>query len=113
MADLLETVSVCSRKMADLAERVAAKIAEMERYLARTGGHVELLDVEDAIARIRVPATRPRLGRLGAPPHCMCSSMRDLIASVPPHTTMASTSLSLPPGVRSGSPQPSRRRLFT
>jgi len=64
MANLLEKVSVCSLKMADLAERVAAKIAEMERYLARTGGHVELVDVEDAIARIRVSVTRPRMGRL-------------------------------------------------
>src|SRR3954467_4084033 len=68
MVDLLETLSVCSRKMADLADRVAAKISEMERYLARTGGHVELVDVEDAIARIRAFVTRPRSGRLAPPP---------------------------------------------
>ena len=52
--------------MADLAERVAAKITEMERYLSRTGGQVELVDVEDAVARIRVSVTRPRMGRLVA-----------------------------------------------
>src|SRR2546430_17428191 len=59
-------VSVCSLRMAELAERVAAKIAEMERYLRRTGGHVELVDVEDAVAKIRVSVTRPRTGRLVA-----------------------------------------------
>ena len=52
--------------MADLKERVAAKIAEMRPYLERTGGRIELVDVEDGIARIRVELTRPRAGRLVA-----------------------------------------------
>src|SRR2546429_8618296 len=69
--------------MADLAERVAAKIAEMERYLARTGGHVELVDVEDAIARIRVSVTRPRTGRLVATLQLKSGIERALIGDIP------------------------------
>ena len=52
--------------MADLTERVAAKIAEMDRFLDRTGGHVELVDVQDGIARVRLVLTRPRANRLVA-----------------------------------------------
>src|SRR5688572_33390752 len=83
MAGLLEVVSVCSLKMADLAERVAGKIAEMERYLARTGGHVELVDVEDAIARLRVPVTRPRAGRLVATLQLKSGIERGLLDHLP------------------------------
>jgi len=83
MADLLEMVSVCSLKMADLAERVAVKIAEMERYLARTGGHVELVDVEDAIARIRVSVTRPSKGRLVASLQLKSGIERALLDDIP------------------------------
>jgi Fe-S cluster biogenesis protein NfuA len=69
--------------MADLAERVATKIAEMERYLARTGGHVELVDVEDAIARIRVAVTRPRKGRLVASLQLKSGIERALLDDIP------------------------------
>jgi Fe-S cluster biogenesis protein NfuA len=69
--------------MADLAERVAAKIVEMERYLARTGGHVELVDVEDAIARIRVSVTRPRTGRLVATLQLKSGIERALLDDIP------------------------------
>src|SRR6266566_1450698 len=83
MPHLLEKVSVCSLNMADLAERVSAKIAEMERYLARTGGHVELIDVEDAIARIRVSVTRPRTGRLVATLQLKSGIERALLGDIP------------------------------
>lgn len=69
--------------MADLAGRVATKIAEMERYLARTGGHVELVDVEDAIARIRVSVTRPRMGRLVATLQLKSGIERALLDDIP------------------------------
>ena len=69
--------------MSDLAERVAAKIAEMERYLARTGGHVELVDVEEAIARIRVFVTRPRTGRLVATLQLKSGIERALLDDIP------------------------------
>lgn len=50
--------------MASLKERVAAKIAAMQPYLERSGGHLELLDVEDGIAKVRFVLTRPRSSRL-------------------------------------------------
>ena len=40
--------------MADLKDRVAAKIAEMRPYLERSGGRVDLVEVEDGIAKLRV-----------------------------------------------------------
>ena len=48
----------------DLRQRVAAKIDAMRPYLERSGGSVELVDVEDSIARIRVSLTRPGPSRL-------------------------------------------------
>ena len=50
--------------MADLKSRVAAKIAEMQPYLEKSGGHLELVDVEDGVARVRVWLTRPGPSRL-------------------------------------------------
>lgn len=50
--------------MADLKQRVAAKIEEMRPYLERSGGHVELVDVQDGIARLKVWLTRPGPSRL-------------------------------------------------
>ena len=50
--------------MADLKERVAAKLAEMAPYLERSGARVELLGIEDAIAQVRVELTRPGPSRL-------------------------------------------------
>ena len=50
--------------MADLKQRVAEKIEEMRPFLERSGGHVELVDVEDGIARVKVWLTRPGPSRL-------------------------------------------------
>lgn len=50
--------------MADLKQQVAAKITEMRPYLERSGGQVELVDIEDSIARVRVGLTRPGPSRL-------------------------------------------------
>src|SRR5436305_9657392 len=50
--------------MADLRQRVAERIDAMRPYLERTGGSVELVDVDDSIARIRVSLTRPGPSRL-------------------------------------------------
>ncbi len=50
--------------MAGLTERIAAKIAEMQPYLERSGGHLELVDVENGFAKVRFTLTRPRSGRL-------------------------------------------------
>lgn len=50
--------------MADLNERVAAKVAEMRPYLERSGASVELVGVEDGIAQIRLWLTRPGPSKL-------------------------------------------------
>ncbi len=50
--------------MADLQQRVAAKLEEMRPYLERSGGKVELVGVEDGIARLNVSLTRPGPSRL-------------------------------------------------
>jgi len=69
--------------MADLTERVAAKIAEMDRFLDRTGGHVELVDVQDGIARVRLVLTRPRANRLVASLQVKSGIERALKADIP------------------------------
>jgi len=50
--------------VADLKERVAAKLEEMRPYLERSGGRVELLGIEDGIALVNVSLTRPGPSRL-------------------------------------------------
>jgi len=50
--------------MADLRERVAAKLAEMQPYLQRSGARIELLGIEDGIAQIELALTRPGPNRL-------------------------------------------------
>ncbi len=50
--------------MADLKDRVASKIAEMRPYLERSGGRIELVEVEDGVAKVRIELTRPRSSRL-------------------------------------------------
>lgn len=52
------------RPMADLRERVAAKLAEMQPYLQRSGARIELLGIEDGIAQIELALTRPGPNRL-------------------------------------------------
>src|SRR6266550_3036767 len=76
-------VSVCSPEMADLKERVAARLAEMRPYLERSGGQVELVDVEDGIARIRVALTRPRTSRLVASLQFKSGIERALLDDIP------------------------------
>jgi Fe-S cluster biogenesis protein NfuA len=50
--------------MADLKQRVAKRIDEMRPYLERSGGRLELVDVEDGIAHVKVWLTRPGPSRL-------------------------------------------------
>ena len=51
-------------KMADLKQQVVKKIDEMRPYLERSGGYLELVDIEDGIARVKVGLTRPGPSRL-------------------------------------------------
>jgi Fe-S cluster biogenesis protein NfuA len=50
--------------MADLKQRVAEHIEKMRPYLERSGGRLELVDVEDGIAHVKVWLTRPGPSRL-------------------------------------------------
>ena len=69
--------------MAELKDRVAAKIEEMRPYLERSGGHVELVEVEDGIAKIRVALTRPGPSRLVASLQLKSGIERALRADIP------------------------------
>ncbi|TMF63260.1 MAG: NifU family protein [Chloroflexi bacterium] len=75
--------------MADLTELVAKKIAEMQPYLERSGGHVELVDVEDGVARVRLWFTRPGPSRLVASLQ-LKSGLERLLRDeiVPPYTVL-------------------------
>lgn len=50
--------------MADLKERVAAKLDEMRPFLERSGARVDLLGIEDGIAQIHLSLTRPGPSKL-------------------------------------------------
>ena len=55
----------------------------MRPYLERSGGQVELVDVEDGIARIRVALTRPRTSRLVASLQFKSGIERALLNDIP------------------------------
>jgi Fe-S cluster biogenesis protein NfuA len=69
--------------MADLKERVAERISEMRPYLERSGGQIELVDIEDGIARIRLTMTRPRSNRLVASLQLKSGIERALLNDIP------------------------------
>jgi Fe-S cluster biogenesis protein NfuA len=50
--------------MADLRERVAEAISEMQPYLERSGARIELLGLEDGIAQVHLWLTRPGPSKL-------------------------------------------------
>src|SRR6266511_3371415 len=50
--------------MADLKERVAARLDEMRPFLERSGARVDLLGVEDGIAQVHLWLTRPGPSKL-------------------------------------------------
>lgn len=90
--------------MADLKDKVAAKIAEMAPYLERSGGHVELLGVEDGIAQINFHLTRPRTSRLVASLQMKSGIERVLREAIP--ELRGVEALNLPPHTLLGWDQP-------
>ncbi len=50
--------------MADLKTAVAAKIADMEPYLERSGARIELVGIEDGIAQVKLWLAEPGPSRL-------------------------------------------------
>ena len=69
--------------MADLAAQVAAKVADMVPHLERTGGHLEVVGVEDGIAQVRVWLTRPGTSRLVASLQLASGIERALRGAIP------------------------------
>ena len=93
--------------MADLKARVAAKIDAMRPYLERTGGYVELVEVEDAIAKLRVGLTRPGPSRLVASLQLKSGVERALRNDIP--ELRGVEALNLPPYSALGWDQPEFR----
>src|SRR5438874_13710226 len=69
--------------MPDLKDKVATRVGEMSTYLARSGAAIELVDIEDGIARIRLTLTRPRPNRLVASLQVKGGIERALLNDVP------------------------------
>jgi Fe-S cluster biogenesis protein NfuA len=90
--------------MADLKEKVAARIGEMSTYLARSGASVELVDIQDGIARIRLQMTRPRPNRLVASLQLKGGIERALLDDVP--ELRGVEAINLPPYSELGWDQP-------
>src|SRR5687767_4404266 len=93
--------------MADLKERVAAKIDAMRPYLARSGGAVDLVEVEDGIAKIRVAFTRPGPSRLVASLQLKSGVERALRTDIP--ELRGVEAVNLPPYSELGWDQPDFR----
>jgi Fe-S cluster biogenesis protein NfuA len=91
--------------LADLGERVKAELAKMRPYLERTGGRVELLGVEDGIARIELTLTRPRASRLVVSLQVAAGIERALRNAIP--GLRAVEAVNLPPHTLVGWDQPS------
>ena len=69
--------------MADLKTRVAERIALMAPVLERTGAHLELVDVQDGIARVKLALTRPGSSRLVVSLQVKSGIERALRAAIP------------------------------
>jgi len=69
--------------MPDLKDKVATRVGEMSTYLARSGAAIELVDIQDGIARIRLSLTRPRPNRLVASLQLKSGIERALLDDIP------------------------------
>ncbi len=92
------------RPMADLRERVAAKLAEMRPYLQRSGARIELLGIEDGIAQIELALTRPGPSRLVVSLQMKSGIERALKEAIP--DLRGVEALNLPPHTLIGWDQP-------
>ena len=86
--------------MADLKSRVAARLAEMTPYLARSGASVELVGVEDGVAQLKVMLTRPGSSRLVASLQLKNGIERALRDAIP--QLRAVEAINLPPHTLAG-----------
>lgn len=95
--------------MADLTQRVAAKIDEMRPYLERSGGDIELVGVEDSVARVRVWLTRPGPSRLVVSLQLKSGIERALRNAIP--ELRGVEAINLPPYTELGWDQPAFRAV--
>ncbi len=96
-------------RVGDLAQRVGERIAAMRPYLDRSGGRVELVNVEDSVARIRVWLTRPGPSRLIDSLQLKSGVERALRHDVP--ELRAVEAINLPPYAELGWDQPDFRPI--
>src|SRR5688572_32717110 len=91
--------------MADLATRVKAEVAKMRPYLERSGAELELVGVEDSIARIVLTLTRPGTSRMIATLQLASGIERALRKAIP--ELRGVEAVNLPPHTLVGWDQPS------
>lgn len=91
--------------MAELAARVKAELATMRPYLRRSGADIELVGVEDSIARIVLVLTRPGTSRMIASLQLASGIERALRKAIP--ELRGVEAVNLPPYTLIGWDQPS------
>ena len=90
--------------MADLESRLKAEIAKMRPYLERSGGQLELVGVEDSVAKVLVTLTRPGASMLVASLQLASGIERALRNAIP--ELRGVEAVNLPPHVLQGWDQP-------
>jgi Fe-S cluster biogenesis protein NfuA len=90
--------------MADLAAGVKEELAKMRPYLERSGGRVELVGIEDGIAKVVVTLTRPGASLLVASLQLASGIERALRNAIP--ELRGVDAVNLPPHVLQGWDQP-------
>lgn len=90
--------------MADLEAKLKAELAKMRPYLERSGGRVELVGVEDSIAKVLVTLTRPGASLLVASLQLASGIERTLKLAIPELRGLEA--VNLPPHVLQGWDQP-------
>lgn len=90
--------------MADLETQLKAEIAKMRPYLERSGGRLELLGVEDSVAKVAVTLTKPGASMLVASLQLASGIERTLRNAVP--ELRGVEAVNLPPHVLQGWDQP-------
>lgn len=87
-----------------LADRVRAEIEAMRPYLERSGGALDLVGIDDGIARVRFALTRPRSSRLVVSLQMVSGIERRLRGEIP--ELRGVEAVNLPPYAELGWDQP-------
>ena len=90
--------------MADLEAQLNAEIAKMRPYLERSGGRLELVGVEDGVAKVAVTLTKPGASLLVASLQLASGIERALKNAIP--GLRGVEAVNLPPHVLMGWDQP-------